>query len=87
MAESLTALSADTITDDQIRSLRDDESTWIADHPGSTTTNYAEYTQHTYAKRQAEVALGERRARRGSSKADARARCAAILNARNGRAS
>ena len=65
-----------------IRDLRDTEQAWITEHPGSATTNYAEYTQHTYAFRQAQVALGERRARRGSSKADAIRRCADLLAAR-----
>lgn len=70
------------VTVDQLRELRDVEHQWITNHPGAMTTNYAEYVQHTYAFRQAQVALGEQRARRGSSKADARARCAEILKNR-----
>lgn len=72
-----------TVTDEQIRELLATELAWIADHPASAVERYPDYAQHVYAKRQAQVALGERRARRGSYKAEARARCAQLINARS----
>lgn len=63
-------LTADTITDEQIRSLRDMPASTIRKQRGHRLVLVA-------------VALGERRARRGESRAMARARCAELFNARN----
>jgi len=59
-------LTADTITDDQLRELRR-----VLPFHGLTYTTIS-------------VALGERRPFPSQSKLAARARCAEILNARNG---
>ena len=61
-------LTADTITDRQIRELRNMPANTIRKQRGARLVLVA-------------IALGERRARRGESRAMARARCAELLNA------
>lgn len=71
---------ADTVTDDQIRALRQREAQWLHSiHLNPKGTNYDEYQEHSMAHYHACVALGIRRARRGGSRAKSRARCAEIL--------
>jgi hypothetical protein len=75
-------LTANTITDEQIRELRsslaDEHNARMAVKP----LTYDENARYIAAQYQTSVALGIRRARRGWSRAKARARCAEILNAR-----
>jgi hypothetical protein len=73
-------LTADTITDEQIRELH----AWGLAHckANGAYAQYAEYVKGSSAMYQADVALGNRRARKGWSRARARARCAEILNTR-----
>ena len=75
-------ITACPITDQQIRELRQQSATWLDDNGAREGTDYAEYFQHTFTLIQCDVALGRRRARKGSSRAKARVRCAEILNAR-----
>lgn len=80
------------ITDDQIRELKAEAREWIAygrltvcmRAHGPTMASWCrrEYFQRTAIIYSARVALAEMRARRGDSRAKARARCAEILNAR-----
>ncbi len=77
-------ITADTITDEQIRELRDSVKRETAmlfsnTHASGRSDRLWVVSQEYYSAR---VALKERRAKRGDSHAKARARCAEILNAR-----
>lgn len=79
----LGVLTADTITDEQIRELKVEAREWIRAHgPTMASWNRAEYFKRTALIYSARVSLAELRAKRGDSRAKARARCAEILNAR-----
>lgn len=74
-------ITADTITNDQIHELR------VAVRAERNaldyrTAGYSEFVKLDGIEHQCRVALGEKRASRGFSRAQARARCAEILNAR-----
>lgn len=75
------SVTADSITDEQIRELR----VWALAHchKHDAPEQYAQYVKGSAAMYSADVAIGKRRARRGDSRARARARCAEILNARS----
>ena len=78
-------ITADTITDEQIRELREQAARWLDQNPASAIGDRIRLddwsAQHsTFTS--AQIALGEKRPRRGSTKRAARARCAEILNAR-----
>lgn len=75
-------ITADTLTDEQIAELRAGVIAEMQAGGWPPLQGYDSYARLTYAQRQCDVALGEKRARKGSSKKDARARCAEILNAR-----
>lgn len=78
-------ITADNITDEQIRELREAEVQWIDAHPAGFIGNsvrYDDWFEHSMALYHADVARGHRRARKGGSRAKSRARCAEILNAR-----
>lgn len=75
------ALTADTITNDQIHELR----LAVRAERGALnmrTTTYDQFVKLDHAEHQCRVALGEKRAHRGFCRADARERCAEILNER-----
>ena len=78
-------LTADTITDEQIRELRDalraDIGRLTPIQPGQRGS-YDRMVKLNHESASCTVALGEKRARRGDSRRLARARCAEILNAR-----
>lgn len=69
-----------TVTDEQLRELH----AWAVAHckAHGHPDDYAEYCKGTSAMYQAAVALGARRARKGWTRALARARCAALINER-----
>lgn len=75
----LNMVTAETVTDEQIRALRD--AMWKA---ATGATTYDGKLDADILYYQTRVALGERRARRGWSRAKARARCAEAINARSG---
>lgn len=75
-------LAADTITDEQIRELRQASATWIDENGSCEGISYDEYHAHAVVVRCCDVALGKRRSRRIGGKRAGRARCAEILNAR-----
>lgn len=77
-------VTADTITDAQVRELRDTAREAIEGRlKRDETWTYDRRVKWISVEYHARVALGERRARRGGSRAMARARCAEILNARS----
>jgi hypothetical protein len=79
-------ITADMITDEQIRELKGEAREWIRTHgPTMASWDRREYFKRTALIYSARVALAEHRARRGDSRAKARARCADVLNAKNGR--
>lgn len=80
----MSKLTADTITDEQIRELR------CAIRVTRKTLNiqtipYDRFLRLDYEEHQCRVALDERRANRGFTRIGARVRCAEILNERGGK--
>lgn len=73
-------LTGETITDEQLRELY----SWGLSicRENEAPERYREYVRGSHAQYSASVALGGKRARRGDSRARARARCASLLNAR-----
>jgi hypothetical protein len=74
--------TADTITDEQISALR---LAVRAERKALNikTATYDNFLRLDHAEHQCLVALGEKRASRGFSRTQARARCAEIINARS----
>jgi hypothetical protein len=79
-------ITGKTITDDQIRKLLADVTAELHAAGWPPSTGYDEHTKRTYWQAQCRVALGEKRASRGSSRALARLRCAAVWNERAAKA-
>lgn len=75
-------VTADTITDEQIRELRESITAELKAAGWPPAIGYDANARLTYQQRQCDVALGLRRASRGSWRGESRARCAEILNAR-----
>lgn len=75
----MTTLTVDTITDVQIRGLLEDVTARLKAGGWPPSIGYEENARLTSEQHQCLVALGKKRARRGRSRAQARARCAEIL--------
>jgi hypothetical protein len=73
-------VSAAAVTDEQIRKLKSDAMEWIRAH-GPTTASWDRraYLRHKAIIYSTRVALAECRAKRGDSRARARARCADVF--------
>ena len=75
-------LTADTITNAQIHELR--LAIRAERHAlNMRTTTYDQFVKLDHSEHQCRVALGEKRASRGFTRAQARERCAEILNERS----